>query len=542
MIIIKTTLLKLKLTFLFCQFLLLSSFAISQNQSIVDMEFLTIESGAESFGKNALSYIKNQKDDLTEGLPEKIVEEARLRESKEYPEICFAIGDYFFERKEMQKAYEYLYTSFKVGLAAGEAPQNYHGQFHKSFGFVLAYFERPEEAIHHLNKSLTFNTLSVSEQIKVHNHLGLIYVKREDFDNAEREYREGYELANINNHEDWRGVLAGNLGYIAYRKNDFGRAQELLKLDYKLSKENSQHNSQVIALALLIKMEIIQNGTDNIEPKVEELNSLMDSIESLGTKKNYYDFLQFYYQEIGDYKNALKNYKQFQEMSDSIARNKDILSIEKFRFQIEFEKTQSELTVLNEKRKQDSFKLYSLIFVFAIFIIASIIIVRLLIKRRQQEREVLMLQKAKMKDELVNSENELQLLLSKLIEKSNLADNLKNKIDSINSDKDSIKIIDSLESFTLLTEEDWTSFKKLFGKLNPGFFTFLKKEHPEITPAETRFITLICLNLSNTEMANALGISPDSVRKTSLRLRKKLNIGSHEELVKFILELENFNH
>jgi len=34
-----------------------------------------------------------------------------------------------------------------------------------------------------------------------------------------------------------------------------------------------------------------------------------------------------------------------------------------------------------------------------------------------------------------------------------------------------------------------------------------------------------------------LGISPDSVRKTSLRLRKKLHMDLHEELVKFILNL-----
>ncbi|MNE90465.1 hypothetical protein D3C80_1879830 [compost metagenome] len=95
-------------------------------------------------------------------------------------------------------------------------------------------------------------------------------------------------------------------------------------------------------------------------------------------------------------------------------------------------------------------------------------------------------------------------------------------------------MLTNLQSFSLLTENDWIEFKRLFEKLNPGFFDFFHDKFPEITAAEIRLAALIKLNLSNIEMARTLAISPDSVRKTNLRLRKKLNIESLDDLTRFI--------
>jgi DNA-binding CsgD family transcriptional regulator len=97
--------------------------------------------------------------------------------------------------------------------------------------------------------------------------------------------------------------------------------------------------------------------------------------------------------------------------------------------------------------------------------------------------------------------------------------------------------LDRLQTYTLLTDEDWSNFKKLFEKLNPGFFDFFIENFPEVTNAEVRLAALIKLNLSNLEMARTLGISPDSVRKTNLRLRKKLTIEGLDELTLFIKQI-----
>ena len=146
----------------------------------------------------------------------------------------------------------------------------------------------------------------------------------------------------------------------------------------------------------------------------------------------------------------------------------------------------------------------------------------------------------KMEDELHATEREMRALLSTMFDKNKVIFELQEQVEAFEKDRnsrtDSEKetMLNDLQSFSLLSENDWIEFKRLFEKLNPGFFDFFQERFPEITAAEIRLAALIKLNLSNLEMARTLAISPDSVRKTNLRLRKKLNIESLDDLTRFI--------
>ena len=73
--------------------------------------------------------------------------------------------------------------------------------------------------------------------------------------------------------------------------------------------------------------------------------------------------------------------------------------------------------------------------------------------------------------------------------------------------------------------------KNLFGQIHTQFFALLDRHFPGLTNAEIRMLALSRIGLSINEKASALGISPDSVRKTKLRLYKKLGI-TEEEIFK----------
>lgn len=66
----------------------------------------------------------------------------------------------------------------------------------------------------------------------------------------------------------------------------------------------------------------------------------------------------------------------------------------------------------------------------------------------------------------------------------------------------------------------------------------MTSKYADLSKADYRISMLIRLNFNNYEIAQILGISENSVRKTILRLRKKLNIDSPEELIKLIQEIE----
>ncbi len=103
--------------------------------------------------------------------------------------------------------------------------------------------------------------------------------------------------------------------------------------------------------------------------------------------------------------------------------------------------------------------------------------------------------------------------------------------DTISELKKTIKIID--ESFKL--DKDWEDFKLYFEQIYTGFYSKLKLNFPEITTLELRHCALIRLNLSINECASILGISPDSVKVSRTRLRKKLKLEHSQNLADFIM-------
>jgi len=92
------------------------------------------------------------------------------------------------------------------------------------------------------------------------------------------------------------------------------------------------------------------------------------------------------------------------------------------------------------------------------------------------------------------------------------------------------RLLEEIANQTILTEQDWNNFKRLFEKIYPGFFINLKQKAPDITLAEQRMAALTRLNISSRQMASMLGISVDSVHKTRQRLRQRLHIHGEESL------------
>lgn len=74
----------------------------------------------------------------------------------------------------------------------------------------------------------------------------------------------------------------------------------------------------------------------------------------------------------------------------------------------------------------------------------------------------------------------------------------------------------------ILTDASWDKFQEAFEKVHPGYIRRLKEKIHGITLAETKMVVLAKLKLNKREMGHAMGISPQSLRVTWHRLRKKI--------------------
>ena len=459
-----------------------------------------------------------------------------------YAQVCWEIGDRLYKDSDFREAYYYLYKAQKEIEVSEPKDKRFLSDFHQSLGLSYLYFKRYNDARTQFLVANNFKEVTEKDRIGILNTLGLINREQGYLDSAKIYYERALVIAKKTDYEAWIAVLSGNLGHYYWTKKEYAKARYLTSLDYRISLKTDQRGSAINALSLLIDIDLHEKSTAAAQAKLSELEKLVGSEYNIQHSRVYYRARTSVLEAAGQYKEALESYRSVVRYSDTLNRLSDIENLKKTEFQIDFERKQAELSLLQEKKKRDELVIYGLTGITIVAFIIFGVILNLVAKRRKRDKEIALLEHAQFERELSATDKEMRKILSNLIEKNQLVEQLTNEIDQFHSsdsqpNEEKIKLLDKLQSFTLLTDDDWLDFKKLFEKLNPGFFTRVLSHFPDLTNAEIRLTTLIKLNLSNLEMARALGISPDSVRKTSLRLRKKLEMEHHEDLVKFILTL-----
>lgn len=87
------------------------------------------------------------------------------------------------------------------------------------------------------------------------------------------------------------------------------------------------------------------------------------------------------------------------------------------------------------------------------------------------------------------------------------------------------------------TENSWNEFMLLFSRVYPLFFEQLKHLYPALTPNELRFCAFLKIGLAQSDIASALHISTESVRKARYRLYRRMGLQSDLELLTLVENL-----
>lgn len=82
--------------------------------------------------------------------------------------------------------------------------------------------------------------------------------------------------------------------------------------------------------------------------------------------------------------------------------------------------------------------------------------------------------------------------------------------------------------------DSWTVFQLKFNQTYPNFASQLTVQFPQLSQQDMVIVFATLLNLNTHQISIILSISPDSVRKSKYRLKKKLGLGIDDDLMKFI--------
>lgn len=80
----------------------------------------------------------------------------------------------------------------------------------------------------------------------------------------------------------------------------------------------------------------------------------------------------------------------------------------------------------------------------------------------------------------------------------------------------------------------WDEFETWFTKIHTGFIKGLRQDHPKLTSREIKVCVLLRLNLMSKEIASLMNIEPASVNIHRYRIRKKLGLGTNDNLTDYL--------
>lgn len=252
--------------------------------------------------------------------------------------------------------------------------------------------------------------------------------------------------------------------------------------------------------------------------------------------KFLYNSLSKYYEQTGDFKDALMIQRKYEELKDSLFSTELALK------SIDFE-NKYKLSLLEQGHnieKQRNQIILSVIVILSIIVIfIAILLIRfnsLKADLAQKEADYKSIEIELKERKLVTNTlfiNQQNQLLNSIIQKLEYFQHSQNIPDIQRSIKDVVKFIKSNKQ----DENEWESFKTHFEAVSPKFFEILKRKFPHLTELDLKHCAYIKINFTPKQVASLLGISPKSVTLFRVRLKKKMKLPEEMQLNDFLREI-----
>lgn len=477
-----------------------------------------------------------------------MAEKAHLKEME--AELNDRLGRLYYDYEKYPLAFECLIKACDIIKDIGYDNVHDVSRYLYDIGVTYYDFEDYDKAKLYLTEATQHPFPNLWVSVQTYNTLGLTYRQFGQYDKAIYYFEKAISVAREKNDSASIGFVIGNIGHIYYLQGEYEKALPLYRIDYVLSMKHKQWLSATKDLLTLADISFTKNHIDSAQILILEAQKLSHIYKTLQTSIEVYRGLYKLYHIKNDLPKAYIYLDSFIVYKDSLAKRNDTKMYGRIEMKLEMQKHQSELQLLESEKSKQIILRDALIIAFLLFTAIAIQGVFRQRLKHKKDHEIFLLEKQKNESEIKRAEEELnnaeQLLVSyvdSMQEKNQLIEQFRGEIKLLQSKPNNpiqiekTETLEKLLSTTILTEDDWNKFKKLFEKAHKSFFIKLKMKYPDLTQAETRLLALTKLNLNTKEMAAMLGISPDSIRKSRYRLYKKLDLAEDNGLKDIVANL-----
>lgn len=451
----------------------------------------------------------------------------------------------YLDKGEFKLAIEHLlYAARALDTLKEEIPLK-RGIVDVGIGRTEVLRNNSEAGLPYLFKGLeTFKELDHTNWLAItYMELGSAYYHLKDYEKSLENYNESLKQSHKMNRDDFVAANYGNIGAVLMEQKLYDDALEYQFKSNDLSIKRGSINNQIIGFNDIGSTYFLKKDYPRSLEYFTKAIRLADSIKSIDNLADALKERAEVFEKMGDFNEALQDFKAYQSLNDSIFNETKSKQIEELKTEYETEKKeqqiaiqQNEIALLEQEAKINSLQrivlggglgLSILVFGFGYYGI------RQKMKRNRLEKE-------KVDAELAFKKKELTTHALHLAKKNEVLEGLKQKAQELKEKEQSKNGYQQLIrtiNFDLQDDNNWENFSRYFEEVHKDFNSNVKIKYPQVTSNELRLLALLKMNLSSKEIANILNISPEGIKKARYRLRKKLDITTEDSLQDLVLGL-----
>jgi len=457
-------------------------------------------------------------------------------------DITYLMEQVYFMMGEYDKSTAISYDLLKIARQTRDSLQYYYA--YSAIATNEDEFGNRERSIQFYLRAKKYASVDQKSLCAVNIDLGISYLSQQKYELA-KDYIENAIAIAIQEKDD------DNLSYSYSIMMDYFYYQEDLKqsLDYfekinALIKKNPLLEKSRVVINVNIRAAEIYSEQEaylKSDAHFEITYALAKKANDRPNISTIYDSRSHVEEVRGNYAQSLVFLRKYISLDDSIYNEATTSQINALKVTFELEKKDLEIAARIAKAKSAKKQFWFWI-IGGLLFFAGLIVLAMYLKTKLNAsilREKLIKEEDKVnKNEIENLAREVQLKNKKLadlflhqFEKATL---LNDVIESV--DQSSAKLKHALQEHQD-QQKDWINFKSHFDQVHEGFFEKLNNLSSELTPKDIRFCAYIRMNLSAKEIAIMLGISHRTVEGIRGRVRKKLNLSAHQDLVLFLMSI-----
>ena len=416
-------------------------------------------------------------------------------------------------------------------------------------GWILQSLGKQEESIRYLTIAQRYVNPNSTEAAGLLDNIGTAYLNKNDLVKAQQFFEQSISLSTRINDHIRSAKAMGNLAQVHQKKGNISEAVRLLMKDIEISEQYRADQNTMFASILLAELLTAQND-------LKSAQIYIDKAYRISSSKTYFQssLLQVLNVKLKmamqkkDSINELEIRRHISELENELKNTDSPDGVKEARWKLQ-EKELS-LKIKKAQTKSDQDMKIKAILLFLAGVAAFMAILILFKSRAEKIGKQRQLDQAaeKYRQEKEAQEQNFSKLQASLHEQIEF---LKNKTSQITILQDELKMLRQQNSSTadpahqnlakilqthLMTEENWLNFRNEFRKVHQDFYHKIITDFPEITESNLRIILLSKLRFNNSEIAGLLGVTPDAVKKSKSRLRKKL--GEKHQILDSYLQME----